>query len=154
MYLSDPVTDTDMVATGMLLVLLVWISVVDVQQFRIPNTEVYGLAALGLAYSGFAINGWPLNAVIGAICGFGVFAALGEVYYRRTGQDGLGLGDAKLLGAAGCWLGWLNLPYLVAMAAISALIYALIMRQRRMAFGPWLAASFLVLWLIGIRADG
>jgi len=150
----QPVNGTEISATIAILLLLGWISHVDLKQFRIPDPAVYLLTGLGLAYSAIAAGGWPVNALTGALAGFGVFAVLGEVYYRRTGKDGLGLGDAKLMGAAGAWLGWHALPQLVAMAALSALVYALLLKRRKLAFGPWLAAGFVVLWLVGARPNG
>jgi S1-C subfamily serine protease len=40
------------------------------------------------------------------------------------GRDGLGLGDAKLMAAAAAWLGWLALPGVVVMGAVTALVFA------------------------------
>lgn len=148
---SPVLNGVEIAATAILLLLLGWISIADLKRFRIPDPTVFLLIGLGLGYSAFVAGGWPGNALIGALTGFGVFAILGEAYFRRTGQDGLGLGDAKLLAAAGAWLGWHGLPFMVAMAAISALIYALVLGRRKLAFGPWLAASFVVAWVAGVR---
>ena len=74
------------------------------------------------------------------------------VSFRLTGEDGLGLGDAKLLAAAGAWLGWRDLPVLIVLAAVSALVFALAMRTRKIPFGPWLAAVFWVLWILRVSS--
>jgi leader peptidase (prepilin peptidase)/N-methyltransferase len=69
----------------------------------------------------------------------------------------MGLGDAKLLAAAGAWLGWQALPGLVVIAALAALAVALAQAARgaklaattRIAFGSYLALAFWLVWLYG-----
>ncbi|MEL6883882.1 MAG: A24 family peptidase [Pseudomonadota bacterium] len=139
-------------ATGVLGAMLGWICVVDIRQFRIPDAASLGLVACGLVLSLVSPVVTPGLAVIGAAVGYATFAGLGAAFHLRTGQDGLGLGDAKLLAAAGAWLGLQDLPTLVGIAAISALTFALVTRQRRIAFGPWLSAAFWVIWVVRISA--
>lgn len=139
-------------ATLWLVALLLWISATDIVHFRIPDMANGLLVISGLALATYSNNSWPLSESMGAILGFIVFAAIGELYFRRTGNDGLGLGDAKLLGAAGAWLGWQALPGVIAVSAICALVYAIALRRRKLAFGPWLSASFLLHWLSRVLA--
>jgi leader peptidase (prepilin peptidase)/N-methyltransferase len=42
-----------------------------------------------------------VDHALGALAGFVSFAAIAGVYRRARGREGLGLGDAKLLAAAG-----------------------------------------------------
>jgi leader peptidase (prepilin peptidase)/N-methyltransferase len=44
--------------------------------------------------------------LIGAAIGYGLPWLVGEVYYRITGREGLGLGDGMLLAVVGALLGW------------------------------------------------
>ena len=62
--------------------------------------------------------------------------------------DGIGLGDAKFLAAAGAWVGWQSLPSLVLIAACTAIVLILLTRvgksgdlNRRLPFGPHLALA-------------
>ena len=74
------------------------------------------------------------------------------------GREGLGAGDAKLLAAAGAWLGLAPLPWVVLLAAgaglVVALVWALagtrISAGTAIPFGPWLA---LVMWLLWLYHD-
>src|SRR5205085_5319876 len=46
------------------------------------------------------------DGLIGIVVGYGVPWAIGELYFRLTGREGLGLGDSKLLALVGALLGW------------------------------------------------
>ena len=48
---------------------------------------------------------WP-DGLIGAAVGYGVPWTIGEIYYRITKREGLGLGDSMLLALIGALLGW------------------------------------------------
>jgi leader peptidase (prepilin peptidase) / N-methyltransferase len=75
------------------------------------------------------------------------------MFYRLRGEEGLGLGDAKLFAAGGAWLGWQALPPVLLVSAASALLYVVMERvirrsdERRIAFGPWLSAGIWIVWL-------
>lgn len=46
------------------------------------------------------------EGLLGAGIGYGFPWLIGEIYYRVTGREGLGLGDSKLLAVIGALLGW------------------------------------------------
>ncbi|MBS1124100.1 MAG: peptidase domain protein [Deltaproteobacteria bacterium] len=46
------------------------------------------------------------DGVIGIVVGYGLPWLVGELYYRVTGREGLGLGDSMLLALIGALLGW------------------------------------------------
>ena len=139
-------------ASGVLGLMLAWIAVADFQRFEIPDRASIGLLVAGLLLSLHSPLVTPGMAVLASAVGYIVFAALGAAFFRVSGQDGLGLGDAKLLAAAGAWLGLADLPLLVAIAAISALAFAVLTRRRRIAFGPWLSGAFWLVWIVRISA--
>ncbi len=142
----------EFLASAVIAPVLAWICIVDIREYRIPDHASLPLIALGLGASLWPVMATPADAVLGVMLGYGIFALIGAIHFRRTGRDGLGLGDAKLLGAAGAWLGWAELPLLIAFAAVSALAFAILTRQRRIAFGPWLAGAFWLLWIVKISA--
>lgn len=137
----------ELIASVALGACLIWITMRDLRSFCIPDHASLPLIGMGLLLAALPDGIGVPTALSGGAAGYLSFAALGRWYYDRTGQDGLGLGDAKLLAAAGAWLGWRDLPLLVCLAAVSAMSYALIRRQHRLAFGPWLSGAFWVLWL-------
>jgi leader peptidase (prepilin peptidase)/N-methyltransferase len=46
------------------------------------------------------------HGLIGVVVGYGVPWLIGEIYYRVTGREGLGLGDSMMLATIGALLGW------------------------------------------------
>lgn len=129
---------------------LVAIVVIDVRTYRIPDWLSLPLVAAGLAWSALNRPDWTAH-LVGAAVGYASLAAFGALYYRLRGREGLGLGDAKLFAAAGAWLGWQSLPTVLAVSAVSGLVFALATSRRRpaapIAFGPWLALGIWLGWL-------
>ena len=127
---------------------LVLLAVIDARTLRLPNRLTLPLLTSGLAWSALMIRGIPVDAILGAILGYAVFAGLGWAFFRLRGAEGLGLGDAKLLAAGGAWAGATALPWIVLCAALPALVAALVGpgRGRPLAFGPWLAAAIFAVW--------
>jgi leader peptidase (prepilin peptidase)/N-methyltransferase len=150
--------------TGWLLVascLLGWtllcLAMIDHRHLLLPDILTLPLIPAGLAVA-CAIDPALLPAhVLGALAGFAAFALIGTVYRRLHGRHGLGLGDAKLLAAAGAWLGWQALPGVILIGALSALALALaraavgskLTATTRIAFGSHLALAFWLAWLFG-----
>ena len=138
-------------------------ALVDRRTLLLPDLLTLPLAGGGLlaAWAGLA-PATPLAALAGALLGFGGTALVGEAYYRLRGREGLGLGDAKLLAAAGAWLGPLDLPLVLLIGAGSALLAALATGAHRrpaepIPFGPWLALGFwsvLLVELAGLSPAG
>ena len=88
-------------ATIVMFVMLLTISLIDINSLRIPDKLSLPLIAMGLALAAITSRTAALDHAIGAAVGFSLFAGLGEVFFRFRGVDGLGLGDAKLFAAAG-----------------------------------------------------
>ncbi|MCX7560517.1 A24 family peptidase [Sulfitobacter sp. F26204] len=132
----------------MILMRLVWL---DLRTYRLPDIYTLPLMVAGLVLAAGVDGIGLINALTGCLIGFALFWAVGHFYYRRTGQEGLGLGDAKLFSACGAWLGVGWLPYVLLVATVGGLIIALIRKpttNRQIAFGPWLAIGF---WLVWVR---
>lgn len=140
----------DGLITLALTVALLRLSWIDLHSFRLPDIWTLPLivAGLGLALAGIGTS--VAASVIGGVLSFGMFWVIGSAYHRRTGAEGLGLGDAKLFAASGTWLGVAALPYVLLIAALGALVFAMLRPPsagRRIAFGPWLAAGFWLSWV-------
>jgi leader peptidase (prepilin peptidase)/N-methyltransferase len=141
-------------ALGWALLTLAWI---DQEHFLLPDVITVPLAVAGLAVAWFVDPASSLDHVIGAAAGFLLFTAVAWFYRSWRRRDGLGGGDAKLLGALGAWVGWQGLPTVVLYAAVSGLALALILATRgrrvelghRLPFGPHLCLGGWLVWLYG-----
>ena len=136
---------------------LLALAAIDLRHYLLPDVLTLPLIPAGLAVA-WALDPALLPAhLLGALLGFGALLIIGQIYRRLRGRDGLGLGDAKLLAAAGAWLGWAALPSVVLIAAVLALALALVQAlggaklalTGKLAFGPHLALAFWLVWLFG-----
>lgn len=142
--------------------LLIAQTVADLRYFTLPDSLNLGIAALGLAALAVLAPGSLPDALIGIAVGFLSLAAVALLYERLRGRTGLGLGDAKLLGALGAWTGWLGLPSTVLIAAVTAGLAALGLRllgkrvtaTTEIPFGPFLALGAWIVVLHGPLAFG
>jgi len=136
--------------------LLGWAAWIDFKQMILPDWITLPLIPAGLALA-WAQDQPLMERVIGAVVGYAAFAAIASIYRRWRGRDGLGLGDAKLLAAAGAWTGWPSLPSVVLVGSVSALAWVVAARpdpQKPFPFGPFLALGFWLVWKFGPLALG
>jgi len=138
-------------------IVLVALSVIDFRVQRLPDILTLPLIAAGLLFCLVAdppAFAWHLLA---ALCAYLLLYLFATVYERLRSRPGLGLGDAKLLAAAGAWLGLEALPSVLLVATGTALFcvgMAVLLGKRitatsRIPFGPFLATAFWIVWLYG-----
>ena len=143
-----------------LIIALVVLSYIDLYSFQLPNVITLPMIAIGIIfnavgtppYSGLAS---PISSLLGAIAGFALLWALDKMYYWTKKQDGIGLGDAKLLSALGAWLGLGAIPNILLIASITGVLGGLLwLRFQKQTirsafpFGPFLAFAGIIelLW--------
>lgn len=137
---------------------LLVLATVDAIALRLPDAITLPLIALGIAVSNLLPDRDVIGHVAGMLAGLVSFYAIAEGYARLRGREGLGLGDAKLAGAAGAWLGWQALPFVVLLACAVGIVWVLIAALRRgrealgerIPFGVALAFAIWVIWLYGL----
>lgn len=135
-------------ALGWPLLALAWI---DIETMTLPDALTLPLIVGGIAQAAWLAPQMLGDRALGATFGWGVLTLIGQCYRRLRGVDGLGGGDARLLAAGGAWLGWQALPDVVLLASLVAILVALALRLRahaRLPFGPFLAASIWLLFLM------
>lgn len=129
-------------------------SVIDILQRRLPDWLTLLLAVSGLIYTAVGSLTEAAGHLLGAIVGFFALFLVSKAHLHFRRQHGLGLGDAKLLAAAGAWLGPIYLAPVVLIASVLALGYVQVVRltgkpvgwQTTLPFGPFLAVGFLACW--------
>ncbi len=141
------------IVLGWTLLTLAWI---DARWLILPDVLTLPLIPAGLL-AAWAMGAPIVDHAFGAAIGFAGLAVVAAAYRRLRGRAGLGLGDAKLMAAAGSWLGWRALPDVLLIAAIAGLTLAAWLARRgdedlahlRVPFGPPLALAFWSVWLFG-----
>lgn len=102
--------------------LLLTLAVLDRRHFWLPDGLTLPLAFLGFTIGSWATDTTMAGRAIGALAGYLALMLIALGYRRFRGRDGLGLGDAKLLGALGAWFGWQALPFILLLAASVGLL--------------------------------
>jgi leader peptidase (prepilin peptidase)/N-methyltransferase len=139
---------------GWLLLALAWI---DAEHMRLPDKLTLPLLVLGVIVQAVAAPDRLPECLIGAAVGYAGFRLIAYTYRALRKRDGLGMGDAKLVGAAGAWVGLNALPDLVFLAVLLALLAICLQRvscraitaHAAIPFGPFLAASTWLTYLYG-----
>lgn len=106
---------------------LVTLSIIDLRVWLLPDWLNLTLGILGLAFHAslqFSIFE-PIQLLYGAFLGAGTLLTIrffGNMYYK---QDTLGLGDVKLLCAAGLWLGVEGVVMAMTLGAFAGLLHGI-----------------------------
>jgi leader peptidase (prepilin peptidase)/N-methyltransferase len=142
------------------------IAVIDGRSFTIPDELSAVALVLALMHAALQDPAARIEAVawslVRAAALAACFLAVRAAYHRWRGREGLGLGDVKLAGVAGAWLGWDMMPVAVEIAAVVALaVYALnqlvdgapIRATGRLPFGLFLAPAIWLCWLLETVLD-
>lgn len=139
---------------GWTLVILSWI---DAQHFRLPDALTFPLLITGLATQALLAPERLPESLAGALLGYASFKAIAAGYRALRGREGLGAGDAKLMAAAGAWLGWSALPDVALLAALLGIL-AIVLgrisghatdRTAAIPFGPFLSAAIWWTYIYG-----
>lgn len=139
---------------GWTLLALAWI---DWEHFRLPDALTLPLLLAGLGATLLLDPEAAPEHAAAAALGYLVLRGLALAYRALRGREGMGAGDAKLLAAAGAWVGMAALPTVVLGAALLGIGLALAARLRGQAvtrttpvpFGPGLCAALWLAWLYG-----
>lgn len=144
---------SDLIVVFVLLVLLVDATYRNLRTGLILDVITLPGIAIGLVLNAILLHRFWLSA-LGAVVGFGLTFLVAEVYYRRTGREGLGFGVVKLAAMVGAFLGVIGVVIALAAAFLCAAAFALIRRPKPLVvqFAPFLLIGALV--FIGLRGLG
>jgi len=124
---------------------LIVLFAIDLEHHLLPNVITLPGIVVGFVFSFVTEPGW-LASLVGVIVGGGVLWLVAEGYYRIRREEGLGMGDVKMLAMVGAFVGWqlTLLTLMLASFAGAAIGLALIATQRgtmkyALPFGTFLA---------------
>lgn len=131
---------------------------VDLRERRLPNVVTLPGIAIGVALSLFTPPGWRLS-LLGVLVAGGGSWLMAEIWFRVRREEGMGMGDVKMLAMIGAFLG---LPVTIAVFVFSTFAgslagLALILLKRGdmktgLPFGCFLAIGGILGVLIGPQA--
>jgi leader peptidase (prepilin peptidase)/N-methyltransferase len=134
---------------------LVVLFAIDLEHQILPNVITLPGIVVGLAFALVGPPGWRAS-LVGAALGGGVLYAIAAGYYYVRHEDGLGMGDVKMLAMIGAFLGWQQMLLTLVLASFAGAIVglAIIALQRgsmkyALPFGTFLAVGALAAMLVG-----
>jgi len=86
--------------------LLLALAVIDAEHYLLPDRLTLPGIVVGLAVQPFVDWGGLVPALLGVALGGGLLLALWGGWYLLRGEEGMGLGDVKMLAMIGAFLGW------------------------------------------------
>lgn len=125
--------------------ILIVLFAIDLEHHLLPNVVTLPGIVIGLGFSFVTTPGWQ-SALIGVVVGGAVPWLIAEAYYRIRHEDGLGMGDVKMLAMIGAFVGWqLTILTLMLASFAGSIIGVLLIVTRRggmkhaLPFGTFLA---------------
>ena len=134
---------------------LIVLFAIDLEHHLLPDAITLPGIVVGFIFSFFTEPGW-LSSLIGIVTGGGVLFLIAEIYYRIRHEEGLGMGDVKMLAMVGAFVGWKLTLVTLVMASLSGSVIgvALIVTRRgtlkyALPFGTFLALGAAVAATVG-----
>lgn len=134
---------------------LIVLFAIDLEHQLLPNAITLPGIVVGVAFSLAGPPGWRAS-LLGVLLGGGVLYAIAWGYYAVRREEGLGMGDVKMLAMVGAFLGWQAVLLTLVLASFSGALIgmAMIALQRgsmkyALPFGTFLAIGALVAMLAG-----
>lgn len=144
-----------MVSRLTLVCVLIALFGIDLEHQILPNSITLPGIIIGLIFSAVAAPGWK-DAVLGVLLGGGLLYGIAAAYYLVRREEGLGMGDVKMLAMIGAFLGWKAVLVTLVLSSFSGAIVGvgLIAAQRggmrvALPFGTFLALGALAAMLVG-----
>ena len=133
---------------------LIVVTFIDLQHQIIPDVISLPGIICGLLLSLIIPSLSFLDSLLGAALGGGSLLIVAGAYYLLTRQEGMGLGDVKLLAMMGAFLGWRSILFIIMLGSFTGALVGVVLmikkkKDRRYAipFGPFLslgAVSYLL----------
>jgi leader peptidase (prepilin peptidase)/N-methyltransferase len=139
----------------LLVVILIALFGIDLHHQILPNSITLPGIVLGFAFSFVNPPGW-VNSLLGIVLGAGILYGIAAAYYAVRREEGLGMGDVKMLAMIGAFLGWKAVLVTLILSSFSGALVgigliALSRGGMRLAlpFGTFLSLGALAAMLVG-----
>jgi leader peptidase (prepilin peptidase)/N-methyltransferase len=151
-------------AAALFCALMLVLAMIDVDHMILPDALTWPAVAVGLLLQPFLpwARLWEgpwgalAGAALGALLGAGILLAVWLGWYLIRHEEGMGLGDVKMLAAIGAFLGWQGVLVSLFFAALSGALVGLALMawgrlgaKAKLPFGAFLALGGLVALFAG-----
>jgi leader peptidase (prepilin peptidase) / N-methyltransferase len=134
---------------------------IDFDHQILPNSITLPGTALGLALAGPRLEISFRDALTGALLGAGMLFLVAEVYFRLRKAEGLGMGDVKMMGMVGAFVGWKGVLLTIFLGSLSGTIVGLVVMafskadlKTKLPFGTFLGMGAIATVYAGERLIG
>ena len=145
-----------LIASRLLLVcVLIALFGIDLEHQILPNVITLPGIAAGVLFSLIAPPGWK-EALLGALLGGGILYAIAWGYYLWRREEGMGMGDVKMLAMIGAFLGWKAVLVTLVLSSLAGSVIGLAMMAAQrttmkyaLPFGTFLALGAVIAMFVG-----
>lgn len=137
--------------------LMIALGAIDAEHMILPDRLTLPGIVLGIALQPWLDWGVGLGgAIVGALLGGGILLALWGAWYLIRREEGMGLGDVKMLALIGAFLGWKGVLVALFFGAVAGAVTGLVLMRRqglgmkaKLPFGTFLALGGLLALFAG-----
>ena len=130
---------------------LIVVSFIDIKYQIIPNEITFSFIPFGLIFSLVFNHISFVNSLLGLVIPAGLLLLIAFIY-----KKGMGIGDVKLIGMIGVFIGWRYALISIFIGALFGSIYGIYMmifgkmdRKTRIPFGPFISLGAIIMILYG-----
>ncbi len=134
---------------------------IDYDHQILPNSITLPGTALGLVLAGPRVDVSFKDALLGASLGAGLLFLVSEVYFRLRKVEGLGMGDVKMMGMVGAFVGWRGVLLTLFLGSLSGTVVGLVVMaaskgdlRTKLPFGTFLGMGAIATVYAGDRLIG
>jgi leader peptidase (prepilin peptidase)/N-methyltransferase len=138
--------------------LMIVLAAIDVEHLLLPDRITLPGILVGLVLQPLLPWSTFLEAILGTLVGAGLLVLLAETWYWLREQEGIGLGDVKMLALIGSFLGWKGVLVTLFGASLAGAVTGLVLMalgkaelRSKLPFGAFLALGGLISLFFGQR---
>lgn len=151
------------IGSAVLLAFILMLTWFDLREFRLPDILTLPMMVTGLGYIALSDSASLVLHILAVLIGYGLIWLIHTLSDSVLGKAGIGMGDAKFLGAICAWTGIFSLPFLLVIASGAGIFVSVLLqigRRKRtgptpaagkvyLPFGPFLGAACWIVWSYG-----
>jgi leader peptidase (prepilin peptidase)/N-methyltransferase len=131
---------------------------IDFDHQILPNSITLPGAAIALALAGPRTAVSLVDSILGMVLGAGLLFLVAEAYLRLRKVEGLGMGDVKMMGTVGAYVGWKGVLLTLFLGSLSGTLVGVVVMaaskgdlRTKLPFGTFLGMGAIATVYVGER---